>query len=67
MGVNREGVKSLLQKFSSLNEPLPFIKHFFEAYLLAAEDTAYFLAILQRPGQKPVLFLMPALRFGLRK
>jgi enoyl reductase-like protein len=48
-----------------------FVKFFFKAYplvaeqLLAAEDTAYFLAISQRPGQKPVL--MPALRFSLRK
>jgi enoyl reductase-like protein len=52
-----------LQTFSSLNDPLPFVKRFFEAYplaaeqLLAAEDTAYFLAILQRPGQKPVPFI----------
>jgi fatty acid synthase subunit alpha, fungi type len=61
--VNGEGVKSLLQNFSSLNDPLPFVKCFFEAYLLAAEqllaaeDTAYFLAISQRPGQKPVPFI----------
>jgi fatty acid synthase subunit beta len=61
-GVNGEGVKSLLQNFSSLNDPLPFVK-FFEAYplaaeqLLAAEDTAYFLAISQLPGQKPVPFI----------
>jgi fatty acid synthase subunit alpha len=63
-GVN-EGVKSLLQNFSSLNDPLPFVKCFFkfEAYplaaeqLLAAEDTAYFLAISQRPVQKPVPFI----------
>ena len=60
-GINGEGVKSLLQNFSSLNDPLPFVKCFFETYplaageqLLAAEDTAYFLAISQRPGQKPV-------------
>ena len=39
------------------------IKCFFEAYLLAAdqllaaEDMAYFLAISQRPGQKPVPFI----------
>jgi enoyl reductase-like protein len=52
-----------LQNFSSLNDPLPFVKCFFEAYplaaeqLLAAEDTAYFLAILQRPRQKPVPFI----------
>ena len=31
--------------------------------LLAAEDTAYFLAILQRPGQKPVPFI-PVLDAG---
>ena len=63
-GVNGGGVKvSLLQNFSSLSDPLPFVKCFFEAYplaaeqLLAAEDTAYFLAISQRPGQKPVPFI----------
>ena len=63
-GVNGGGVKlSLLQNFSSLNDPLPFVKSFFETYplaaeqLLAAEDTAYFLAISQRPGQKPVPFI----------
>ena len=28
-----------------LNDLLPFVKCFFEAYPLAAEDTAYFLAI----------------------
>jgi fatty acid synthase subunit alpha len=57
-GVNGEGVKSLLQNFSSLNDPLPFVagKCFFETYpiaaeqLLAAEDTAFFLAISQRLG-----------------
>jgi hypothetical protein len=42
---------------------LPFVEQFFEKYplgreqLLAAEDTAYFLAIAQRPGQKPVPFI----------
>ena len=63
-GVNGGGLKSsLLQNFSSLNDPLPFVKSFFVAYplaaeqLLAAEDTAYFLAISQRPGQKPVPFI----------
>ena len=62
--VNGEGVKrSLLQNFSSLDDPLPFVKCFFNTYLLAAEqllaaeDTAYFLAISQRPGQKPVPFI----------
>jgi fatty acid synthase subunit alpha len=28
-GVNGEGVKSLLQNFSSLNKSLPFVKSFF--------------------------------------
>jgi fatty acid synthase subunit alpha, fungi type len=56
-GVNGGGVKpSLLQNFSSLNDPLPFVKSF-ETYPLTAEDTAYFLAISQRPGQKPVPFI----------
>jgi fatty acid synthase subunit alpha, fungi type len=54
---------SVLQSFSSLDDPLPFVETFFESYplateqLLAAEDTAYFLAISQRPGQKPVPFI----------
>jgi fatty acid synthase subunit alpha, fungi type len=54
---------SLLQNFSSLDDPLPFVETFFAKYplaaeqLLAAEDRAYFLAILQRPGQKPVPFI----------
>jgi len=54
---------SVLQSYASLDEPLPFVEQFFEKYplgreqLLAAEDTAYFLAIAQRPGQKPVPFI----------
>jgi enoyl reductase-like protein len=36
VGVNG-GVKSL-QNFSSLDDPLPFVKRFFEAYPLAAEQ-----------------------------
>jgi fatty acid synthase subunit beta len=63
-GVNGSGVKnSLLQHFSSLNDPLPFVGGFFTAYplakeqLLASEDRGYFLAISQRPGQKPVPFI----------
>jgi fatty acid synthase subunit alpha len=53
----------LSHNFLSLNDPLPFVKCFFEAYplaaeqLLAVEDRAYFLAISQRPGQKPVPFI----------
>jgi len=63
-GVNGAAAKpSVLQTFSSLDDPLPFVESFFKAYhlateqLLAAEDTAYFLAISQRPGQKPVPFV----------
>lgn len=63
-GVNGAATKpSVLQSFSSLDDPLPFINTFFKSYplateqLLAAEDTAYFLAISQRPGQKPVPFI----------
>ncbi|RDX57079.1 fatty acid synthase [Lentinus brumalis] len=54
---------SLLQSFSSLDKPGEFIEQFFKAYpaateqLIAAEDKAYFLAISQRPGQKPVPFI----------
>ncbi|KAF8969171.1 fatty acid synthase [Flammula alnicola] len=63
-GVNGGGHKpSLLQNFSLLDDPLPFVETFFKKYplateqLLAAEDTAFFLAISQRPGQKPVPFI----------
>ncbi|EJD06870.1 fatty acid synthase [Fomitiporia mediterranea MF3/22] len=59
------GVKkaSILQSYSSLDDPATFVESFFETYaeatqqLLAAEDKAYFLAIAQRPGQKPVPFI----------
>ncbi|KAF7311393.1 Fatty acid synthase subunit alpha [Mycena kentingensis (nom. inval.)] len=49
---------------TSLDDPLPFIEAFFKEYptatkqLLAAEDSAYFHAISQRPGQKPVPFIL---------
>ncbi|KAG6910835.1 hypothetical protein DXG01_007150 [Tephrocybe rancida] len=63
-GVNGSAAKpSVLQSFTSLDDPLPFVETFFKAYplaaqqLLASEDTAYFLAIAQRPGQKPVPFI----------
>ena len=54
---------SLLQSYTSLDDPTEFVEKFFEEYaeattqLLAAEDKAYFLAIAQRPGQKPVPFI----------
>jgi fatty acid synthase subunit beta len=63
-GVNGTGNKpSLLQSYTSLDDPAPFVESFFKTYplateqLLAAEDAAYFLAIAQRPGQKPVPFI----------
>ena len=54
---------SILQSYASLDDPLPFVETFFKTYplatdqLLASEDTAFFLAISQRPGQKPVPFI----------
>ncbi|TFK75163.1 fatty acid synthase [Pluteus cervinus] len=54
---------SILQSYTSLDDPLPFVTEFFQRYplateqLLAAEDAAYFLAIAQRPGQKPAPFI----------
>ena len=62
-GVNGGPKASILQSFSSLDKPQEFIEQFFKTYpaateqLLAAEDKAYFLAISQRPGQKPVPFI----------
>ncbi|KAG9047855.1 3-oxoacyl-[acyl-carrier-protein] synthase [Tulasnella sp. UAMH 9824] len=54
---------SILQSFTSLDSPADVVKSFFETYpaateqLVAYEDKAYFLAIAQRPGQKPVPFI----------
>ncbi len=54
---------SILQSFSLLDKPAEFIEQFFKIYpaateqLLASEDKAYFLAISQRPGQKPAPFI----------
>ncbi|KAF9490473.1 fatty acid synthetase alpha subunit [Pleurotus eryngii] len=63
-GVNGGGNKaSILQSYASLDDPLPFVEAFLKKYplakeqLLASEDRAYFLAIAQRPGQKPVPFI----------
>ncbi|KAI0368773.1 fatty acid synthase [Pilatotrama ljubarskyi] len=63
-GVNGHGEKpSMLQSYSSLDKPQAFVEEFFKTYpaateqLLASEDKAYFLAISQRPGQKPVPFI----------
>ena len=54
---------SALQSYSSLDDPQPFLTSFFEQYpaaktqIIASEDIAYFLAICQRPGQKPTPFI----------
>ena len=63
-GVNGGGqIPSILQSFTSLDQPHAFIEEFFKKYstgttqLVSAEDKAYFLAITQRPGQKPVPFI----------
>ncbi|BGP33367.1 fatty acid synthase alpha subunit Lsd1 [Rhodotorula toruloides] len=62
--VNDLGVKiSALQSYSELNEPEAFLKKFLTQYpqaedqILASADVSYFLAISQRPGQKPVPFI----------
>lgn len=54
---------SAIQSYNQLDDPLPFLDSFFEQYpsakkqILASEDIAYFLAICQRPGQKPCPFI----------
>ncbi|CAE6493369.1 unnamed protein product, partial [Rhizoctonia solani] len=55
--------ESVLQSYTELDVPQKLLDEFFSTYplaseqLLAAEDKAYFLAIAQRPGQKPVPFI----------
>lgn len=54
---------SILQSYASLDDPATFVEQFVAKYplvkeqLLAAEDKLSFLAICQRPGQKPVPFI----------
>lgn len=62
--VNAGVVKvSALQSYSELDNPAPFLEKFLQLYpqatdqILASADVAYFLAITQRPGQKPVPFI----------
>lgn len=49
---------SVLQSYSELDDPASFLTKFLVAYpaavdqILASADVAYFLAIVQRPGQK---------------
>lgn len=62
-GVEKTVKPSILQSYTSLDEPQILLEKFFSAYseateqLLSSEDKAYFLAIGQRPGQKPVPFI----------
>ncbi|EIW51495.1 uncharacterized protein TRAVEDRAFT_41081 [Trametes versicolor FP-101664 SS1] len=75
-GINGGQKPSILQSYTSLDRPQAFIEKFFKTYpaateqLLASEDKAYFLAILQRPSQKPAPSSpssMQALRSGSRR
>jgi fatty acid synthase subunit alpha len=77
-GVNgHKGPKtSILQSFTELDDPRPFLTKFFKTYpstteqLLATEDKAYFLTIAQRPGQNPFLSSLPSMptsRSGSRR
>lgn len=60
---SREARPSILQSYLELDQPHEFLAKFFKTYpaaseqLVASEDAAYFLAISQRPGQKPVPFI----------
>ncbi|EIW84299.1 fatty acid synthase [Coniophora puteana RWD-64-598 SS2] len=62
-GVDNGTKPSIIQSFSELDEPHGFVETFFSTYpaakeqLMAAEDRAFFLAISQRPGQKPAPFI----------
>lgn len=70
--VNGSPKDSEIQSYSELDHPLPTLNKFFARYpeassqILASEDIAYFLALCQRPGQKPVPFI-PVLdsQFGI--
>jgi fatty acid synthase subunit alpha len=55
--------ESKLQSYQSLDDPSAYIDQFLNLYpgskeqLVASQDKAYFLAISQRPGQKPVPYI----------
>lgn len=57
------GKPSVLQSYSELNDPYPFIETVFRAYpesqsqLVGAQDVQHFLLLCQRRGQKPVPFV----------
>jgi fatty acid synthase subunit alpha len=54
-GVNGGGVKLSLQNFSSLNDPLPFVKSFFETYPLVLVP----LYLSRLPPPPPPYLLLP--------
>ena len=62
-GVNGKLKQSILQSYTLLDDPEPFVAMFLGTYpeaceqLLAAEDKKYFLSIAQHPGQKLVPFI----------
>ncbi|KAL8812479.1 MAG: hypothetical protein Q9223_000999 [Gallowayella weberi] len=57
------GKPSVLQSFSELNDPYPFVETVIKTYpesqtqLISAQDVQYFLLLCQRRGQKPVPFV----------
>ncbi|KAL8701009.1 MAG: hypothetical protein Q9224_000701 [Gallowayella concinna] len=57
------GKPSVLQSFSELNDPYPFVETVIKTYpesqtqLISAQDVQYFLRLCQRRGQKPVPFV----------
>ncbi|KAH8096943.1 hypothetical protein BXZ70DRAFT_1030813 [Cristinia sonorae] len=72
-GIKGDGsMPSILQFYTSLDKPTTMVQDFFKKYIatteqfLASEDTAYFLAISQRPGQKPAPFI-PILEVWFKK
>ncbi|KAI4160184.1 MAG: hypothetical protein LQ342_005973 [Letrouitia transgressa] len=60
------GKPSVLQNYSELDDPYPFVDNLLKTYpeaqtqLISAQDVQYFLMLCQRRGQKPVPFV-PAL------
>ena len=77
-GVNGDGVKSLLQNFSPPNDSLPFVKCFFEAYPLAAEQLlaaeggrsllfSNFATTRAEASQVPFIPVLDAIRYGSRR
>ena len=62
----KAGKSSLLQTYSELDNPYPFVDKVIDAYpesseqLITAQDCQHFLLLCQRRGQKPVPFV-PAL------